>query len=110
MLQFVDAIGEHLGRIRSSAWKGECKSMLMNISQLGYDFEKEVITFNGTELKQGDPLEIYIPSPVSGEMEWVSVRLEWTRTPRERWYFACERTEFNALVATCNPVGLFARK
>lgn len=84
--------------------------MLMNISQLGYDLEKDVITFKGSELKQGECLEIYIPSPASGEMEWVPVQLQWAREPREGWYFVAANPEINDFVATCNPVGLFGRK
>lgn len=84
--------------------------MPMNISQLGYNLEKDVITFKGMELKQGDSLEIYIPSPVSGEMEWFPVKIAWAKTPREGWYFTCENPEINSLVSTCSPVGLFARK
>ena len=84
--------------------------MLMNLSQLGYDLEKDVITFKDSVLKQGDRLEIFIPSPTTGQMEWVPVELEWTRTPREGWYFVCADPEKSELVATCNPVGIFARK
>ena len=82
----------------------------MNISQLGYDLENETIVFCGVQIQCGDEMEVMIPSPVDGQWGWVPVRLVWENQPAQRWRLLSEDPVMDAVLCTCDPVGMFARK
>lgn len=82
----------------------------MNISQIGYDIEHEMLVLKGAHLECGDTLEVLIPSPISGNLIWVQSRLVWENQPAQRWRLQSDDPAIDEVLITCDPVGLFARR
>lgn len=80
------------------------------ICQLGYDVEEEMVVFKEVRLKDGDKMEVLIPDPVNGELGWTPVQIIWETRPGQRWRLTSEHAEIDAVLETCNPVGLFAKR
>nr|WP_325224122.1 hypothetical protein [uncultured Oscillibacter sp.] len=84
--------------------------MVFVICQLRYDVEHEAVVFKGTQMKDGDEMEVLIPDPGSGELAWTPARIIWETKQGQRWRLISDNAEIDAILETCDPVGLFAKR
>ncbi len=80
------------------------------ICQLKYDIEHEAVVFRGMQMKDGDKMEVLIPDPGSGELVWTPVQIIWETKLGQQWRLTSDNAEIDAILETCDPAGLFAKR